>query len=157
MTKIYLPPVPTKSFQPIKIDVVEKEYNATYVGDFCLKTKDGSWTNFPVAIFYNPKPPKPEYSNYLGVFVTPENKIYITDGASAFLQPIIGIIADNGDVIISRYRHDYVTSADGSVFIDGGRDYVRCSVHGETIQLFMVDGVLTTEKPIKKTKLTRNS
>ena len=38
------------------------------------------------------------------------------------------VVAANGDVIYSRYRHDYRHSPDGSVWIDGGRDYTRSGV-----------------------------
>jgi len=30
-----------------------------------------------------------------------------------------------GDVIESKYRHDFVTCSCGSIFVDGGVDYLR--------------------------------
>jgi len=53
--------------------------------------------------------------------------LYITEASSAFSDPIAGIPTDDGEVIVSRYRHDYVEK-DGRM-IDGGRDYVRSSLH----------------------------
>lgn len=112
--------------QPIKIDVVEEMYKATFVGDFCLKLRDGSWTDHPIAIFYQPNPDiEAGHSHYFGVHVTHQNQIYLTDGKSAFENGITGAIADNGEVIFSRFRHNFVSSQDGSISIDGGRDYTK--------------------------------
>lgn len=148
----FIPEVPKLSYQPFKIEVVEEKYNATFVGDFCLKTKNG-WTEAPIAIFYQPTPINPEYSNYFGLYVSVLNKILICDGASAFSQPIIGAVADNGEIIISRYRHDCVTSQDGSVMIDGGRDYLRTNTDN-IVHLQMIDGKMTII-PKRRTKLNR--
>jgi hypothetical protein len=49
--------------------------------------------------------------------------VYITDAASAFSEPMTGSLCDDGEVIVSRYRHDYVEKK--GAMIDGGRDYVR--------------------------------
>jgi hypothetical protein len=49
----------------------------------------------------------------------------ITNAISAFEHPMLGVVADDGEVIVSGYRHDYRRSKDGTVFIDGGRDYTR--------------------------------
>ena len=114
---------PAQSYQPIKIEIIEKKYNAKYVGDFCIMTKHG-WSESPVAIFWQEKPPVEGYSHYFGIFVQ-EDTIYITSGESAFSKPIVGIVADDGEVVYSRYRHDFRSSKDGSVFIDGGRDYTK--------------------------------
>jgi hypothetical protein len=53
--------------------------------------------------------------------------VYITEASSAFSDLIAGIPTSDGEVIVSRYRHDYVEK-DGRM-IDGGRDYVRASMH----------------------------
>jgi hypothetical protein len=53
--------------------------------------------------------------------------VYITEASTAFSDPIAGIPTDDGEVIVSRYRHDYVEK-DGRM-IDGGRDYTRSSGH----------------------------
>lgn len=113
-----------KSYQPININIVEEKTKSKYIGDFCVRSKDGNWSSFPLAIFYN-EDPAPGHTHYLGVFVDGKNNVIFTNGESAFNDPIIGVIAEDGEVIFSRYKHDYHTSTDGSVFIDGGRDYTR--------------------------------
>lgn len=114
-----------KTIQPINIDVIEKHFNVTFVGDFAVKTTDGNWSDFPVAVFYQSNPDIDKgHSHYLGAFYR-NGDLVIIDAASAFSKPITGLTADNGEVIFSRYRHDYHTSIDNSVSIDGGRDYCR--------------------------------
>jgi hypothetical protein len=49
----------------------------------------------------------------------------ICDAITATQEDIWGVVANDGEVIYSRYRHDYRTSKDGSVMIDGGRDYTK--------------------------------
>lgn len=120
------------------IEKVEKQYDAHYVGQFCLKDKFGGWANSLADVFWQKTPPIEGYSNYFALFQR-GSEIYITSGASAVEGVIFGIRADDGEIIYSRYRHDYRSSKDGSVFIDGGRDYVRASSN-KYLQLKVVDG-----------------
>lgn len=117
------------------IKAIESKYKARYVCESCLRGLDDQWVNFPAAIFYTDNP-HPEGSNYFGIFLhqglEDSNHVMITDGISATGQDMVGVIADNGDVIYSRYRHDYRESNDGSVFIDGGRDYTRVGFKEES-------------------------
>jgi hypothetical protein len=117
----------------------EKKYNATYVADLCLKDKNGNWTNEPAAIFYQETPPVPGYSHYFAILVR-GNKAIITNGESAVSEPIIGIQADNGEIIFSRYRNDFRQSQDKSVFIDGGRDYIKHNNPERLVEINIVDG-----------------
>jgi hypothetical protein len=122
MTKYFITQEPT-SYQPISIPKVEEKYGAKFVGDFCVKTKSGGWSEEPIAIFYQPNPNVAlGHKHYFGLFVRGES-MYITDGTSAFSEPIVGIVTPGGEVIFSRYRHDFVERE--GVFIDGGRDYVH--------------------------------
>ena len=110
---------------PGQIANVEKIRQAKYVCESPIRGKGGSWVNIPCAIFYNEEP-HPEGSNYFALYKYPlSGQLYITNGISALEGSIIGAVADDGEIIYSRYRHDYRTSNDGSVTIDGGRDYVK--------------------------------
>jgi hypothetical protein len=115
-------------YQPIDIKVVEEKYNASFVGDFCIKDRH-VWTIRPIAVFYQPTPDVIKgHSYYFGVYQSVLSKsILITNAESAFFEPIVGIEADDGEIIFSRQRHDYRTSQDGSVSIDGGREYLKFS------------------------------
>lgn len=123
-----------------------KDNKAVYVADLCLKDRDGNWANEPAAIFYQENPPH-GYSNYFAIIVRGRQTL-ITSGASAVEQPITGILADDGEVIFSRYRHDYRTSKDGSVFIDGGRDYTKCNRPDRLVEINIVDGEILVN-PLK--------
>ena len=66
----------------------------------------------------------------------------ITDALGATEKPFAGVLLKNGkDIIYSRYRHDYVTGADGEM-IDGGRDYLRCNLPppAQIVKLQIIDG-----------------
>ena len=107
------------------IKIVEDKYGAKYMGAWAIKTKDRSWGDEPVDVFYQPNPDTSKgHSHYFGIFAR-DGQAYITNAESAFSEPITGILTENGDVLVSRFRHDYQTK-DGYM-IDGGRDYVRSS------------------------------
>lgn len=86
------------------------------------------WTNFAVPVWYQPIPAK-YHSNYFTFIRNLKNSnVFIMDGSSAFSVPFEGVVADDGEIIYSRYRHDYVLSEDKSVSIDGGREYTKGSL-----------------------------
>jgi hypothetical protein len=143
---------PKDCSQPIDVAAVEKRYGGTYIGDFCLYTTNNGWSEVPAAVFYQPNPNRElGHTNYFGMFVRNintfigEGELYITKGDSAFKDDIAGVIAD-GEIIYSCYRHDYHTSTDKSVSIDGGRDYTRFRGNPNRIcKLVMKDGKLEVD------------
>jgi hypothetical protein len=124
---------------PHVIKLIEEKKNAKYVCETCIKDKHDNWANQPAAIFMCPEPHPVSGSKYLAVIGRPMllddgvNLVY-TNGQSAVDTPIAGIIAKNGDIIYSRFRHDYRTSEDGTVTIDGGRDYTKTTCTDTTIR-----------------------
>ena len=120
-----------------QIKKIEEMKNAKYVGDFCLKTRDGAWAEEPVALFWQETPPVEGYSHYFGLFYRNQT-LYVTGGQSAADEVMTGMIADSGEIIYSRYRHDYRVSADGTAMIDGGRDYVRSNMPCRPILLKII-------------------
>lgn len=123
------------SEQPLDISAVENHYGVKYIGDFCLRNRDGGWCNWSAAIFYQDNPNIDlGHTHYMAAYVD-RGRVYVSKGDSAFAEPIVGVVADDGEIIYSRYRHDYRTSSDNSVYIDGGRDYVRTDGIGKTVQL----------------------
>ena len=121
-----------------KIDVIEAKYNAHFVGQFCLKTTAGYWANSPADVYWQATPPVEGYSNYFAL-ICQGASVYITSGASAVEAPISAVESD-GEIIYSRYRHDFRTTKDGNAIIDGGRDYTKRAGAGRDLMLKVVDG-----------------
>lgn len=138
---------------------IEKRKDAVYVCDTCLRSRQGGWINKSVAVFWNKNPANiPEGgSPWFGMFYQSDHiniewgkpQLYITNAISAVQTPdgvpvtITGVVAKNGDVIYSRYRHDYRRSPDGTAMVDGGRDYLRTGPVGlGTVELQIVEGEL---------------
>ena len=126
---------------------IAKHYGAKYMGPWSILQKSG-WTIDPVDVFYQPNPDVSKgHSHYFGMFRTFEGQVMITKAESAFSEPITGLLTDDGEVIVSRYRHDYVTK--GPYMIDGGRDYLRTSgntADGKLVKVTVVDGEFQFEE-----------
>ncbi|CAB5221380.1 hypothetical protein UFOVP247_151 [uncultured Caudovirales phage] len=113
----------TSSFISAKnIELFEKEYAAKYVFETCLKARDGGWANFPAAVFYTEKA-HPQGSNYFAVYHNGDT-LMITDALPSIKDVVFTGLEAEGEVVYSRYRHDYREGKNG-VFVDGGRDYLR--------------------------------
>lgn len=117
---------------------VEERYKAKFVGQLALKTASGGRTSDDCGdVYWQPNPPFEGFSNYFAI-INRGGSAYIMSGASAVEDIISAVVADDGEVIYSRYRHHYITSKDGSCFIDGGRDYTK--TNRSTIGLKIIDG-----------------
>ena len=122
-------------FKKAGIQKIEEKYGAKYMGYWAIKNSRGGWNDSPVDVFYQPNPDTSKgHTHYFGMFIRTDpysgegtGSVYITEASTAFSEPIAGIPTDDGEVIVSRYRHDYVEK-DGRM-IDGGRDYTRRSLH----------------------------
>lgn len=118
------------------IKKVEHDYGAVYMGYWCTKHSAGWWNESPVDVFYQPNPDRSKgHTNYFGMFVR-DGQLFITNAESAFSEPLMGVMCEDGEVLVSRYRHDCVIK-DGAM-VDGGRDYLRHS--GDKLIKVMVDG-----------------
>ena len=116
-------PVDGYWFSGEQIPKLEEHYKSKYMGYWTTKRKDGEWNDDPVDVFYNPNPDTSKgHSHYFGLFMK-DHKVMITNAESAFSEPIVGVVAEDNEVLVSRYRHDY--SEKGDAFIDGGREYYR--------------------------------
>ena len=125
------------------IQMVEREYKAKYMGYWCIKRDDGVWSEIPLDVFYQPNPDLEKgHSYYFGLYTVPGRGVFIADASSAFSEPITGILTDDGEVIVSRYRHDCVMK--GDYMIDGGRDYTR-SGGGKFVNVTVKDGEFVLE------------
>jgi hypothetical protein len=128
------------------IAIIEKQYGAKYMGYWTILRKSG-WSDTPVDVFYQPNADASKgHSNYFGMFRPYKGQVMITDAASAFSEPITGLLTDDGEVIVSRYRHDCVVK--GSYMIDGGRDYLRTSGNADSalVKITVVNGEFVFEE-----------
>lgn len=126
------------------INYIESKYNVKYIFESCIKGKE-DWLSIPSLIFYSKKR-HPEGSNYLAVTKSRGQNIILSNGESA-TEPFSGIIADNGDIIYSHYKHHFNESEDKSVWIDGGRNYTRTNNVEKLIRLIVIcDKVIVSEE-----------
>jgi hypothetical protein len=71
----------------------------------------------------------------------------ISNAESAFSEPITGILTDDDEVIVSRYRHDFVVKE--GYMIDGGRDYTRSS-GGKFVTITVKDGEFVIKQSVER-------
>ena len=112
-----------RTFSDNHIVKIEEKYNAKYVIDSCLFMSNESWMDSPAAIFYTEEP-HPQGSNYFALYwSTIHDGWMITDGIKAVQGEFNGFLFEDGELVHSRYRHDYFEHREAMV--DGGRDYFR--------------------------------
>jgi hypothetical protein len=134
-------------FSENQIKKIEKSKSAKFVID---TEKEGN----PVAIFYGSEAHPDSGSRYFGLYwnydwlESSNPRLMITNGSFVEDLEITGAISNENEVIFSRHRHDYVKSRDDSVFIDGGRDYIR-SNSGNTVRMIVRDGILKIADPLE--------
>lgn len=127
----------------LDIDKASKMYDATYVGEFTLPSRDGGWVNMPVSVFWQ-KIAHPQGSNYFGLRMT-DNGPVICDAVKA-TEPeyTASYDSDKKEAVYSAYRHDYQTH--GKLMADGGLDYFRSNSR-EWIHFKIKDGLLHVVGP----------
>ena len=126
---------------------IEKGYGAKYMGYWTTKRPSGQWNDTPVDVFYQPNPDLSKgHSHYFGMY-RDGLKAMICNAETAFSDPITGILTDDGEVIVSRYRRDFVLK--GNYFIDGGRDYIRSS-GGKFVNVTVKDGEFVLKTSVEE-------
>lgn len=116
--------------RPSWAERVEKHWQDKTGGDcrflafLTVRERDQKWSQLAPAIFWQEKPEQAEYSNYFGLYDA-GGQTMICNGLSAVTEPMLAVISQSGEVLFSRFRHDYRESLDKTCYIDGGRDYVR--------------------------------
>jgi hypothetical protein len=129
--------------------ILKHHPGAQFVDKICVETRKGSgiFTDDTVMVFWQPDPPQ-GYHPYFVYYHRPEYpgqkeaKLYIASGES-FDPEVAAIIIPNktgkgGKLMYSRYRHDYYTL--GDAMVDGGRDYLRSSLH-DAVKLNIHTGI----------------
>lgn len=111
-----------KIFDDKAIEEIEKHYNGKYLIDSCLRLANGEWANFPAAFFWQDEA-HPQGSNYFAIYFKDGADMMITDGKCIEDQMIVFGVCDNGELIHSRHRHDFISK--NGAMMDGGQDYVK--------------------------------
>ena len=124
------------------ISKIEKKYNCRYVTEWNTLTADGKPTPQPRLIFWSDQA-HPEGSNWMGMYEQ-DPYYYVCDGITASQLPIWCMVSDSKQVLFSKYRHDFRSSHDGSVSVDGGREYTRVlgKIRNESVWLIPQQGEL---------------
>lgn len=128
---------PDHTLQEEILDHIEDKYNCHFVSEWYLNKKS------MVLLFWNDVA-HPQGSNWLGVYGA-EDQVYLCDGIAASQLPIRCAVSNDKQVLFSKSRHDFRSSNDGSVTVDGGRDYTRMlgNIKCERVNLLPQNGMLT--------------
>jgi hypothetical protein len=104
---------------------IEKLRNCRYVCEWNTTDSSGRISTYPMLIFWNDVA-HPQGSNWMALFKDGgHNGWFVRDGIAASRVPILAGVSNNGQAMFSKNRHDYRQSHDGSITLDGGRDYTR--------------------------------
>ncbi|RYD62755.1 MAG: hypothetical protein EOP83_13780 [Verrucomicrobiaceae bacterium] len=144
----------------LKVREVERRYAQSsggpvrFLSEMTIRTRDNGWSERPVAVFWQQNRVREEYSNYFGLLdqaggVMITNAKSVAEGAwNGMMHPV------TGEVVFSRYRHDYRSSEDGTVNVDGGRDYFkhRCVPGATNVFIKFIDGRARVFNPAELTR-----
>lgn len=127
------------------IKKIEKLKSAVFVCDADIS--QGMDVSFAGAYFYGDEEHPVSGSKYFKLFYDFNGNIMIADGSEIEDIDFTGVISDEGEVIYSRYRHDYRQSKDKSVWIDGGQSYLRSGLYPEHrfVTMRVREGVLRVD------------
>lgn len=122
---------------------IEKLRSCRYVCEWNTIDKGGDILDTPVLLFWNDVA-HPQGSNWMALYRS-SNDWYVKDGITTSRLPIQCVVSNDKQVLFSKYRHDFRSSQDGSVTIDGGREYTRMlgNIRCERVWLLPQQGKLT--------------
>lgn len=110
-------------FSSKTIAQLEEHYKCSYVCEWNNLTHTGKPDDHTIAVFYQ-EVPHPQGSNWMGMFHA-NDQWFIINAEKSSRLPIKAYVADDGQVLFSKHRHDFRRSNDGSITVDGGREYTR--------------------------------
>lgn len=124
-------------FDGIQIPKLEQHYDSRYIGFWCIKNRVGNWSDVPVDVFFNPNADESKgESKCFGLYLQ-NDEVMVCDANSAFSEPIIGILCEEDEVIVSRYRTHCAVKGDAS--IEGGRDNMKMFSDGNKLVSVTID------------------
>ena len=108
---------------PEGIRKIEESRSCRYVCEWNIFTDRGSASPAPRMIFWNDVA-HPRGSNWMSLW-NDGGSYYVGDGITASRLPIQAYVSDDGQAVFSKYRHDFRSSRDGTITVDGGREYTK--------------------------------
>ena len=123
------------------------EPESIYVGDFAVRSSKGLWSSIPVAVFYTPKPREGYTNHYFGVYKSQarlDMPTWMICDATSVATHLWHGLEMKGEVIFSRWRHDFRTFSFSGPCVDGGPDYTRVvglTNLAKNVSLRLVDGI----------------
>lgn len=111
-----------------RAQVQRLEPGALYVGDFAVQGQKGVWSSVPVAVFYATTPREKYPNRYFGVYKSQRRldmPTWVICDATSVAEHTWQGLEMKGEVIFSRWRHDYRCFSFGGPYVDGGPDYLR--------------------------------
>lgn len=120
----------------LDVAVAERTYDAKFLMSYAIKTKDNGWTSQPAAVFYQ-EHPAPGHQHYFALF-RQSTSVIIAGLPWVESHTFDAVRAQNGEIVISRFNHDFNASTDGTVWIDGGPHYTRTG--SPSFEVIVIDG-----------------
>jgi hypothetical protein len=111
----------TNLLVPLKVEVIEEKYRATFIGEFGIEKPNGF--EQLVQLYHQETPPDPSYGNYFAMFVR-DGKAFITSGRDIKKDELVALNV-GGEFLYSRERHDFRKAKSCDIWIDGGAAYTR--------------------------------
>ena len=141
MDKYYLSrPFP---FHNLKIEAIEKMYGATWLGPWELE----EYGDEPLEIFYIPKPMEVSgrlAERYVGLYVQ-DSYLYSAAVDDVFNRVLVGVVAKDGELCISRFSGDHYISQDATTWVDGGPGMIATNRPENLVRLYAVDNWFEVE------------
>lgn len=134
--KLYLNPN-VEPFHRIKIPFIEKKYGVKYIGTWEYQDLD-----VPLEVF---RLTKPEIvggflaERYVGLFVFKREVIAIPCDDLFDNKIIVGVIADDGEVCLSRYPGEHYISQDKTTWVEGGIGHIRTNKLERQVRVLIQD------------------
>jgi hypothetical protein len=137
--------------------ILDKHPGTRFIEEIACRTVGGGWSAEPALVFFDPKPLRPEYSNFFAYnrrWLSVEDKpTWAITGLPNF-DPVVTALLDDDLLVISRFGHDFVYSPNNGGAIDGGREYIRIlGANRQTVPLDLL--TLTFELNGERHNVTR--
>ena len=115
---------------------LEERHQGIFIGSYARRLASGGWTEAPVCVFFVPFPDWSKgHGHYLGVHADRDGALWLSNAGSIQETTWPAAVGQDGEVVVSRFRHDFQQTQDKTASIDGGQDYARGSGPSAAVQI----------------------